>query len=63
MKGKIKWYNDKKGYGFISGNDDKDIFIHNSNVPEGISLKEDDEVEYTIESTDKGLKAVNLTIL
>jgi len=63
MKGKIKWYNARKGYGFISGEDDTDVFIHSSDVPEGTQLQEDDEVEYEVEKTDKGLKAVNLELL
>jgi len=63
MKGKVKWYNIRKGYGFISGEDDEDVFIHNTDVPEGTLLKENDEVEYEVEKTDKGLKAVNLELL
>ena len=60
MKGKIKWYNSRKGYGFISGEDDKDVFVHNTDVPEDTVLNEEDEVEYEVEKTDKGLKAVNI---
>ena len=60
MKGKVKWYNSRKGYGFISGEDDKDIFVHNTDVPENTILNEDDEVEYEVEKTDKGLKAVSI---
>ena len=63
MKGKVKWYNFRKGYGFISGEDEKDVFVHNSDVPEGTLLKEEDEVEYEVEETDKGLKAINIKIL
>jgi len=63
MKGKVKWYNARKGYGFISGEDDEDVFIHNTDIPNGTQLKENDEVEYDIEKTDKGLKAVNLELL
>jgi len=63
MKGKVKWYNFRKGYGFLSGEDGEDVFIHNTDVPKGIILKEEDEVEYDIEKTDKGLKATNLELL
>ena len=63
MKGKVKWYNIRKGYGFISGEDDEDVFVHNTDVPEGTLLKEEDEVEYKVEKTDKGLKAVDLVLL
>ena len=60
MKGKVKWYNTRKGFGFISGEDGKDIFVHRTNVPEGIYLNEDDNVEFEIEETDKGLQATKL---
>ena len=60
MKGKVKWYNARKGFGFISGEDGKDIFIHRTNIPEGIYLNEDDSVEFEIEETDRGLQATKL---
>jgi len=63
MKGKVKWYNMRKGYGFISGEDDEDVFVHNTDVPQGTLLKEEDEVEYEVEKTDKGLKAININLL
>jgi len=63
MKGKVKWYNFRKGYGFISGEDEKDVFVHNSDVPEGTLLKEEDEVEYEVEETEKGLKAIAIKLL
>jgi len=63
MKGKIKWYNSRKGYGFISGEDDEDVFVHNSDIPQGTLLKEEDEVEYEVEKTDKGLKAIEIKLL
>jgi CspA family cold shock protein len=63
MKGKVKWYNARKGYGFISGEDDEDVFVHSTDVPQGTLLKEEDEVEYEVEKTDKGLKAVDLVLL
>jgi cold shock protein len=60
MQGKIKWYNTKKGYGFVESEEGKDIFIHRSSVPDGLFLKEGDSIEYEIEETDKGPKAVNI---
>ena len=60
MNGKVKWYNPRKGYGFIEGEDGKDIFIHRTSIPQGLFLKEEDKVEYEIEETDKGPKAVNI---
>jgi cold shock protein len=60
MKGTIKWYNTRKGYGFIVGEDGKDIFLHRSSVPAELSLNEGDKVEYETEDSDRGLKAVNV---
>ncbi len=60
MKGKIKWYNERKGYGFIIDEDEKEIFVHRSSLPEGTSLNEDDSVEFETEETDRGLKAINV---
>ena len=41
MKGTIKWYNFKKGYGFIKGEDDQDYFVHYTQVPKDARLKEE----------------------
>lgn len=57
MKGTIKWYNPRKGYGFIHGEDGNDVFVHRSAIPTGTFLKEEDKVEYEIEETDRGPKA------
>ena len=61
MKGKIKWYNSRKGYGFIESEDGNDTFLHRSAIPEDIGyLNEGDQVEFEIEKTDRGLSAKNL---
>ncbi|MCK4347431.1 MAG: cold shock domain-containing protein [Thermoplasmatales archaeon] len=60
MKGKIKWYNSRKGYGFIEGEDKKDIFVHRDSIPDGTYLNEGDQVEYETEDSDKGPKATNV---
>jgi cold shock protein len=60
MKGTIKWYNSRKGYGFILGEDGKDIFVHRSNVPAEMTLNEGDKVDYETEDTERGPKAINI---
>ena len=60
MKGTVKWYNSRKGYGFIQGEDEKDVFVHRSSLPDGIYLNEGDKVEYEMEDSDRGPKAINI---
>jgi CspA family cold shock protein len=57
MKGTVKWYNARKGYGFIEGEDGKDIFVHRTAIPMGIFLNEGDKVEFDIEESEKGPNA------
>ena len=60
MKGTVKWYSGMKGYGFIQGEDEKDIFVHRNAIPEGTSLYEGDKVEYEIENSEKGPQAKDI---
>ena len=60
MKGTIKWYNTRKGYGFILGEDGKEIFVHRSSIPPEMQLNEGDKVEYETEDSDRGAKAINI---
>ena len=63
LKGKVKWFNSKKGYGFIEREDgEKDAFVHASAVKAaGMRfLNEGDALEFTLEDGPKGPSAVNL---
>ena len=56
-KGRIKKMVRDRGFGFIRGEDGKEVFIHRSAVPTGIFLDEGDKVEYEIEDTERGPSA------
>ncbi len=61
-RGKVKWFNAKKGYGFISTTEGKDVFVHYNEIKsEGFkTLDEGQEVEFEINSGPKGDHAVNV---
>jgi len=60
--GKVKWFNPKKGYGFIATDDGRDIFVHYSSISgDGYkTLSEGDPVTFDIVQGDKGLRAENV---
>lgn len=60
--GKIKWFNNEKGYGFIEGVNGEDIFVHYSAIKQDgyKSLNEGQVVEYELLETEKGLQAINV---
>ena len=65
MTGTVKWFNNQKGYGFISDSEGNDVFVHYTglNMDGFKSLEEGQEVEYEIVNGDKGPQAVNVTRL
>ena len=64
-RGKVKWFHDSKGYGFIETEDGGDVFVHYSAITsEGFStLAEGQEVEFELQDGDKGLRATNVVTL
>ena len=65
MTGKVKWFDSKKGYGFILNEEGREIFVHYTGiVADGFkALAEGRNVEFEIEKNDKGEQAVNVTVL
>ena len=61
-KGTVKWFNDQKGYGFISDEEGKDVFVHYSGLAmEGFkTLEEGQKVEFEVVDGAKGPQAVNV---
>lgn len=61
-KGKVKWFNNQKGYGFVTPESGDDVFVHHSAIQgEGYkSLDEGQEVEFEVEQGPKGEQAVNV---
>ena len=60
--GTVKWFNDRKGFGFISRESGDDVFVHHTGIlMDGFkTLSEDQQVEFSVEQGDKGLQAVEV---
>ena len=63
MEGTVKWFNSRKGFGFIQGEDGQDYFVHHSALPQGAFLKENDKVSFEATETDRGKQAKNVQLL
>ena len=63
--GTVKWFNDKKGFGFISQDNGDDVFVHQTSIQtEGFrTLAEGDKVEFEVTKDQKGFKATNVVKL
>ena len=61
-KGTVKWFNEKKGFGFLSREDGDDVFVHHTSIQaEGFkTLREGQEVEFEVQDGPKGPQAVNV---
>jgi CspA family cold shock protein len=64
-QGTVKWFNDSKGFGFITSEDNTDVFVHHTSIQgNGFkSLAEGDQVSFDIEKGPKGPKAINVVKL
>ena len=65
IKGTVKWFNAEKGFGFITTEEDKDVFVHFSAIQkDGFkTLADDENVEFEVVETEKGLQAENVVSL
>ena len=65
VKGTVKWFNEKKGFGFLSREGGNDVFVHHTSIQgEGFkTLREGQEVEFEVQDGPKGPQAVNVTVM
>ena len=63
MEGTVKWYNFKKGYGFITGDDSTEYFVHYSALGKGVFLRENDKVSFEPFDGEKGKQAQNVVLV
>ena len=63
VKGTVKWFNEKKGFGFLAREDGDDVFVHYSAIQGGgfKKLEEGQQVEFEVQDGPKGPQAVNVT--
>jgi cold shock protein len=62
MNGKVKFFNEIKGFGFITAEDGKEYFVHSSGLKEGTAISEGDSVTFEVEQGDRGPKATKVEV-
>lgn len=66
FKGKVKWFNNQKGFGFLKAEDGTEFFVHYSGInstEKFKSLAEDENVAFDVTDTEKGRQAINVTVV
>ena len=63
MQGTVKWFNRKKAYGFIEGEDGQEYFVHQSALAEGTFIRDNDTVSFEPAESDRGKQAQNVTLV
>ncbi len=63
MEGVVKFFNRKKGFGFITGDDGQDYFVHFTAIPRGVFINDNDRVSFEGAQGDRGLKADKIAVL
>jgi len=65
IKGTVKWFNEKKGFGFLSQEDGDDVFVHYSSIQSSgfKNLNEGQSIEFETQEGPKGLQAVNVKVI
>ena len=63
MEGTVKWFNSKKGYGFINGDDGEDYFVHHTALDQGVFLRDNVRVSFDTVETERGKQAQKVSLL
>ncbi|MBT3297451.1 cold shock domain-containing protein, partial [archaeon] len=63
MEGTVKWFNRKKGYGFVNGEDGEEYFVHFTAIKQGTFLRDNDKVSFEAVNGDKGRQAADVVLL
>jgi len=61
MRGKVKFFNEGKGFGFITGEDGNDYFVHVTGIAQGTTVTEGDEVTFVVVNGERGKRAEKVT--
>lgn len=62
MDGTVKWFNERKGYGFVEGEDGQDYFVHHTSLAKGVVVRDNDKVSFDPAEGDRGKQAQNVTL-